>query len=127
MPEMSSVFEAGSKAVSSGQDAISGAKEQGSFLTAGGAQSVAGVDSSAAQALAVSQKAPDMIISIGTAGVKLAIEAVKVLLVASGVGAGLVAVVDGIETAVSKGLDKMKASKSEASQVNKEARGPATT
>ena len=127
MPEMSSVFEAGSKAVSSGQDAISGAKEQGSFLTAGGDQSVAGVDSSAAQALAVSQKAPDMIISIGTAGVKLAIEAVKVVLVATGVGAGLVAVVDGIETAVSKGLDKMKSSKSEASQVNKEAKGPATT
>jgi len=68
-----------------------------------------------------------MIISIGTAGVKLAIEAVKVVLVATGVGAGLVAVVDGIETAVSKGLDKMKSSKSEASQVNKEAKGPATT
>lgn len=124
MPSMSTVFEIGSKGASMVGGALDSAQSNGAFLTVGGKQSVAGVDSSAQQALGVAQKAPDMAVSLTTAGANLAVDATKTALTFTGAGAAIAAGIQVVQTMVEKGLEKMSDAKAQGSTANREAEAP---
>ena len=84
---------------------------KGKFLSAGSKELMsASVTDSAGQASAMSKKAPDVAITMASAGGKLAaqagVAAVKAVLTATGVGAGVAVAIDTAQTIITKVADK---------------------
>lgn len=114
-------FEVGSKGLDTAVNVGGQVQDKFSFLQVGGRDSVAGVESAAAAAMAASQNAPALAVKLGTAGMDLAVTATKSVLSATGVGAKVAMAIDLVQTAVHKGLDKMGSAQAAGAVINKPA------
>jgi hypothetical protein len=119
--DMSRAMEMGSKGVDAAGGMGGAITDKFSFVQVGGKDSVAGVESAAAAAMAASQNAPAMAVNFATAGIGLAVTVAKAVLTATGAGAGIAAGIDAVQTAVNKGISKMNQASQGGAAINKPA------
>lgn len=129
MVSMSSALSVGSSAVGGAERAHDLATKKGKFVAVGSKEFMsASVGDAAGQANAMAKKAPEIMVTIASAGAKLAAKAamtvVKGALTATGVGAGVAVAIDAAETAISKvankAMEKMQAGMQEGNSVMKQ-------
>lgn len=129
MVSMSNALSVGSSAVGGAEKAHDLATTKGKFVSVGSKEFMsASVTDAAGQASSMAKKAPEVMVTIGSGGGKLAATAVmttvKAALTATGAGAGVAAAIEAAETAVSKvankAMEKMQAGMQEGNSVMKQ-------